>query len=126
MIERIGLIYGGRDWAAPLALELFMDAAQIIYRLTKVIHGGARGADLAGGWWAETRGIPCQVFNANWLRDGPRRAGPIRNQRMLIEGKPDFGFEFHGPAYPPLGGIGTADMRRRLDRAKIEVIEWKP
>ena len=85
-----------------------------------IIHGGARGADqLAGEWACRFQAwVPMFVFPANWEKYG-RAAGPIRNQQMLDEGKPDVVVAF-------AGGRGTADMVRRAKAAGIEVIEVAP
>jgi hypothetical protein len=66
-------------------------------------------------WWAKAVGLPCDVYQADWVGLG-RKAGPVRNQRMLDEGKPDLVVAF-------LGGKWTADMMRRAREAGIEVIE---
>lgn len=52
---------------------------------------------------------------ADWDGLG-RKAGPIRNQRMLDEGKPDLVVAFPGDK-------GTADMVRRARTASLEVLE---
>jgi len=80
-----------------------------------VISGMARGADSLGCGWAETNWCPVLEFPADWRRDG-RAAGPIRNQKMLDEGKPDVVVAFPG-------GRGTADMVQRSRRAGVEVLE---
>jgi hypothetical protein len=61
-------------------------------------------------WWAEGIGVRCDVYEADWISLG-RKAGPIRNQRMLEEGKPDLVMAFPG-------GRGTADMVRRGKEAE--------
>lgn len=129
------LVYGGRDYGevpfnvspADVAyhrrravreaslldatlMELYLDG-----KLSVVIHGGYRGADRHAGRWAVRNGVPSEVFKADWKKH-KRAAGPIRNQRMLVEGKPDLGVEFPG-------GDGTADMRARLDGAGVPVRE---
>lgn len=80
-----------------------------------VIEGGADGADrLAYCWVRERRS--CQGwerYEAEWDKHG-KGAGPLRNQRMLDEGKPDLVLAFPG-------GRGTADMVRRAKRAGVEV-----
>jgi len=53
---------------------------------------------------------------ANWAELG-RKAGPIRNQQMLDEGKPNLVVAFPG-------GRGTADIVRRARAAGIEVVEF--
>ena len=55
-------------------------------------------------------------YPAQWDVYG-RRAGPIRNQEMIDEGKPD-----GVVAFP--GGKGTADMVRRAEAAGLKV--WFP
>jgi hypothetical protein len=52
---------------------------------------------------------------AEWETLG-RKAGPIRNERMLTEGKPDLVVAFPG-------GRGTAHMTRLAREAGVEVVE---
>jgi len=79
-----------------------------------VIHGAATGADDEAMIWAQMMGLKHAPFAAEWQRLG-KAAGPIRNQRMIDEGKPDLVVAFPG-------GRGTADMIRRAEQAGIEVI----
>lgn len=84
-----------------------------------IIHGGATGADTAADEWAVVNWTGLTEFKVTpeeWKHLG-RAAGPIRNQRMIDEGKPDLVVAFPG-------GTGTADMVRRAKRAGIEVIEF--
>lgn len=88
-----------------------------------VIHGAATGADSEAMIWAQCertngRVIKHAPFAADWHAHG-RAAGPIRNQRMIDEGKPDLVVAFPG-------GKGTSDMTKRARDAGIEVIEIKP
>lgn len=78
-----------------------------------IIHGAAKGADSLAEEFAKASGIASRPFPANWKKHG-RRAGPIRNQQMLDEGKPDLVVAFPG-------GRGTADMIARAKAAGIEV-----
>jgi hypothetical protein len=80
-----------------------------------VIDGDARGADRMAGEWACRRGIENIKFRAEWEKLG-RKAGPIRNQSMLDEGRPDVVVAFPG-------GRGTADMMMRARSAGVEVIK---
>jgi hypothetical protein len=80
--------------------------------------GGARNVDTFAEEWAMSRGVPFERFDADWNRFG-NRAGPIRNQEMIDEFKPDVGLVFPG-------GPGTADMKRRLKRHKIHHIIYDP
>lgn len=110
------LVCGGRTFDDRERLLTAMNAAvhgcdtEIV-----VIHGGARGADSLAGVIAREVAVKVLVFPADWERNG-LRAGPIRNQQMLDEGKPDVVL-----AMP--GGPGPADMVRRAKAAGLPVIE---
>lgn len=80
---------------------------------TIVIHGGARGADRLAGSVARVLGYEVEVYPADWRNHG-RSAGPIRNNRMLRDGKPDLVIAF-------TGGTGTLDMVSRARRAGVPV-----
>lgn len=111
------LVCGGRkftDWGLLLSV---MDEINSRTPITRVIHGGAMGADKMSGEWASKRRISCIIHHANWPRDG-KAAGPIRNQAMLDLGKPDLVVAFPG-------GRGTADMVRRAKAAGVAVREVK-
>lgn len=79
-----------------------------------IIHGGARGADSAASDFADVSYCQQQCFPADWKKYGTR-AGYIRNQQMLDEGKPDFVVAFPG-------GPGTAMMVKIAEQAGIKVI----
>ncbi len=83
-----------------------------------VIHGAATGADHEAMLWAEMMGIKHKPVAAEWEKHG-KAAGPMRNQRMIDEGKPALVIAFPG-------GNGTADCVRRAEKAGIEVIRIKP
>lgn len=83
--------------------------------VTCVIHGGAPGVDSLADAWAKRQKIPVEVFPADWDAHG-RAAGPLRNQRMLDEGKPDIVVAFPG-------GRGTADMLRRARKSEAIIVE---
>jgi len=46
-----------------------------------VISGGARGVDALGEQWAESLGIPVEVYPAEWGKYG-KKAGTMRNVHM--------------------------------------------
>ena len=72
------IIAGGRDYVLTGA-----DHARLgdIDGVSEVVSGGAKGADLSGEQWANSRGIPIVRFNADWNNFG-RGAGPERNRQM--------------------------------------------
>jgi hypothetical protein len=66
---------------------------------------------------ARELGLSFRCYRAEWSVYG-LKAGPIRNQKMLDEGKPDLVMAFHND----LGNSrGTADMIRRAKRAGVRV-----
>lgn len=113
------LVCGGRDYRNHLHLSQVMSEASSEFGSkddpVTVIHGGARGADDLAGQWAELNDLAVEVYPANWKADG-KAAGPIRNSRMLTDGKPDLVIAFPG-------GRGTADMISKAKRAGILVRE---
>jgi hypothetical protein len=109
------LVCGGRDWRDTSTIYSALDGAREALRITEIIHGGAPGVDTLAGRWAKDREVPCTVYPANWLVDG-KAAGPIRNQRMLDEGKPTMVLAF-------AGGKGTDDMVKRAITAGVEVYQ---
>ena len=107
------LVCGGRNW---------QDYALLLQEVTTlhpdvVIEGEAHGADLMGRTAAYAIGAEVIAFPAQWNQYG-RAAGPIRNQLMLTEGKPDMVLAFHDSI---TSSIGTADMIRRAKLAGVPV-----
>lgn len=109
------LVCGGREFTDREALTQVLEHLRRTRGIFLLIAGGARGADTMAAEWAKTASIPCEVYMADWDGLGSK-AGPIRNQRMLDEGKPDLVVAFPG-------GRGTADMVRRARDAGVEVLE---
>ena len=107
------LVCGGRDFADKEFVFATLDRTFAKRPITVLIHGAARGADSLAGAWAEERGIEVEAYPANWDRDG-RAAGPIRNQRMLDEGRPEAIIAFPG-------GRGTAHMVKIAQQAGLPV-----
>ncbi len=81
----------------------------------EIISGMARGVDTLAVDWAINNWCKWHEFPADWEANGTA-AGPIRNQKMLDEGKPDLVIAFPG-------GSGTADMVRRAKAAGVKVVE---
>lgn len=115
------LVCGGRDYLDYKTLSKFLDT--LVSTVDNpdditIIQGGAKGADFLAkvyaycwGWG----GLHCKEYPANWSKH-KQAAGPIRNQQMLDEGKPDVVVAFKG-------GSGTADMVLRAKKAGVEVLE---
>lgn len=122
MSKRV-LVCGGRDFSDRAAVarvlrpykpeNIISDVSDCI-----LIVGGAPGADTLAEEWADVYGVRKRVFLADWNTHG-RAAGPIRNQRMIDEGKPDLVVAFPG-------GRGTDDMVKRAEKAGIPVMRVEP
>jgi predicted Rossmann-fold nucleotide-binding protein len=118
IIKRKVLVCGGRDFDERGALYAALDRLHAELAFAVVIAGGARGADTLAVDWATDRGIPTEVYMAECERLG-RKAGRIRNQRMLDEGKPNLVVAFPG-------GKGTAGMVAIARGADVDVILVDP
>lgn len=107
------LVCGSRDWTDYEAIR--REIMTLPASLNLVIHGNAVGADRAAGRAASLSGIEVASYPADWKKYG-RAAGPIRNQQMLDEGRPDLVLAFWKNK-----SRGTEDMIRRARKAGIEV-----
>lgn len=108
------LVCGDRHWTDEKAIVRVL---KHYHSDTVIIHGGAPGADTLAGQFGKRAGFEVIVFSAEWDKHG-KAAGPIRNRRMLEEGKPNRVIAFH----PDLRkSKGTADMLRQARAAGIDV-----
>lgn len=99
-------------------MELIRRALSTIGLYPIIIEGECEGADLLSRQVAEQLGFEVLPFPAQWARYG-RAAGPIRNQQMLDEGKPDLVLAFHDNLIGR--SKGTKDMVLRAVIAGISV-----
>lgn len=109
------LVCGGRDFDNYALVCAALLAVHKKHYITFLIHGGAPGADSLADRWAKENGLHVDVFRALWNKEG-KAAGPLRNQRMIDEGKPTAVVAFPG-------GRGTADMVARAKAAGLPVWE---
>jgi YspA, cpYpsA-related SLOG family len=112
------LVCGGRDFDNVGLMISALDRLHTEKSFTVVIHGNARGADRMADAWARCRGVPREPYElprGEWDELG-KKAGPLRNQRMLDEGKLDLVVAFPG-------GGGTKDMVRRAVKAGVSIHE---
>lgn len=118
MAERV-LICGGRDFNDQAFAFGVLDMLAEEWVINAVVQGDCpTGADKLARMWCITRNHHFDSFPADWQANG-RAAGPIRNQKMIDEGRPT-----KVVAFP--GGRGTADMVRRAKAANLHVIEVAP
>lgn len=109
------LVCGGQKYQNADRIFQVLDRAVQNLGMTVMIHGGAKGADSIADGWARLHGIEVIAFQAEWDRFG-KTAEPIRNAKMLSEGKPDCVIAFPG-------SWGTDDMIRKAHEAGVKVYE---
>jgi hypothetical protein len=110
------LVCGGRDYKNRTQVFAVLDRLMAKHGALTIIEGGAVGADtFAGEWTCMQRSCRLVTEHANWEKYG-KPAGPIRNQKMIDDHKPNLVIAFPG-------GRGTADMVFKARSAGIEVIE---
>lgn len=107
------LVCGGRDYQNSRYVYDILDAYHKQYLINVIIEGDARGVDRMAGYWAKKNKIDLLLFPAEWEKYG-KRAGYLRNKRMLDEGKPDLVIAFPG-------GKGTAMMIKLATEAGVKV-----
>src|ERR1700712_5336517 len=105
------LVCGGRNFADRESLFHELHTLAETHGWLTIIEGGAKGADALARDWATGCYHGLVTVRAEWHRLG-NRAGPIRNPRMLVSGKPDIVLAFPG-------GRGTADMVRQAHEVGV-------
>ncbi len=113
--QRKILVCGGREYCDWRNVDRTLKFFTSNLDNPVIIQGGAKGADFLAKAWAIYNEIDWQEYPANWTKHG-KAAGPIRNQQMLDEGKPDLVIAFPGDT-------GTADMVKRAKEAGVRVVE---
>jgi hypothetical protein len=113
------LVCGGRNYSDYTCMSVFLQ--NYLSKEDILIHGKSRGADslseiVRTDLYGKDESKVIR-FPADWERYR-KRAGFIRNQQMLDEGKPDLVLAFPG-------GSGTLDMVTRARKAGVIVIECK-
>lgn len=116
------LVCGGRNYADLERMTVFMREGAKRLGVTGpddllVIHGKARGADTLAGIVARASGVAVHEFPADWTKHG-KRAGYVRNQQMLDEGKPDL-------VVAAPGGRGTDMMVEIAQKAGVAVLDFR-
>ena len=124
MTERVAIVYGSRKGRiGQYYAATWLSALLEHHGITTVRHGDCVGIDQDAGRIAARAGLSVDPMPADWRpmrRNGllDRSAGPKRNQAMVDKDPaPVLGVEFPG-------GTGTADMRRRLERAGVTIERW--
>ena len=111
------LVCGGRNFTDQALLNKTLDDAHLAGPITTLIHGTARGADSLADEWAASHGVVVAPYAPDWGRFGSA-AGPMRNRRMLEQGRPQLVIAFPG-------NRGTRDMIKQAQQAGVPVLEIK-
>lgn len=112
------LVCGDRHWKR---MDIIERELKKFPHGTIVIEGEAKGADTLGRFVAEKLGFEVIPFPAKWHIYG-RGAGPIRNQVMIDDGRPELVLAFHENISE---SVGTKDMvnRARSNGIKVEIFK---
>lgn len=132
---------GSRVWPGTweeIGFHLLPDSDELVTVLhgacsTFNVHDGVRvqvSVDMLVDFAARSIGHVVEQWPADWDRYGAA-AGPIRNAKMIAEGRPDCGLAFGLPwkkdprrtmgKNPGWKMTGTGDMMARMFRAKLPV-----
>lgn len=101
------VVTGGRNYKDIECVRIWLAR---LPPLSKVVHGGAQGADSLAHEVAQSLGFEVEVYEASWDVWG-KDAGKIRNQVMLEGSVPCTLLVFPG-------GHGTLDMVNRAAKRK--------
>jgi len=104
------LVCGDRNWTDE---ETIRKELSRLPKGSAIIHGASRGADGIAGRVAIELRFGVMAFPADWQKFG-KAAGPIRNRRMLIEGRPELVLAFHNDISRSKGTKDTVEQARAL------------
>ena len=109
------VVCGGRNYVNEEflfdQLDRHLDEAEDLL----LIEGGAKGADSMAREWAKLRGVKHETVKAEWKKHG-KKAGYLRNKRMIIGMKADLVIAF-------FGGKGTAHSVAIAQENSIPVLQ---
>jgi len=83
------------------------------HTITELVQGEASGVDTQAKAWATAKGIPVRGYPADWSQG--RRAGPMRNRKMLEENLDAVVLVFPG-------GAGTKNCEQLAYSLSMKVI----
>ncbi len=107
------LVCGGREYSDQARVNRILNTLLEQFPDLEIIQGGATGADELAKLWCLAKNVPMEEYPADWKKYG-KRAGYIRNVKMLEEGQPDLVIAFPG-------GPGTGMMVNLADKANVSV-----
>jgi hypothetical protein len=93
------LVCGGRNYQDWHAVADTLRRLHERLPICLIIHGCDPGAATLATRWALSAGVPTSGFDADFQSHGPA-AERLRNERMLVESKPDLVVAFPGGREP--------------------------
>lgn len=131
--NRLVIVTGGRTYAYPDVVRSRLNAIYVKHGGFTLFHGACldketgelTGADAyADEWGNSVPDVTVERFPADWDR-WRRRAGPIRNRRMVKTGIQRFPREvIHGLAFPEPSSRGTVNCVMIMREFGIEPDVW--
>ena len=109
------LVTGGRNFEDAARANRVLNEIHVATPITKLIEGGARGADTLARNWAQANEIPVVTHQAEWDRY-QAHAGRIRNIRMLAAHLHEIDLVVVFP-----GGRGTTHMALSASHAGLKL-----
>lgn len=109
------LVTGSRNWCDHNLIRSALEEWKA-KGATVLIHGDARGADAIAAQIAADLGLQILSYPAQWAKYG-KKAGTLRNEQMLREGRPGVVI-----AFPLPDSIGTWHMVSIAKRAGIKTV----
>lgn len=83
-----------------------------------IINGGCTGVDMLATNACNKLKVPVKIYMAEWRRCG-KKAGPIRNTRMIVEELPDLIIAIHPDIQ---NSKGTKNMINQAIQSNIQVL----
>lgn len=114
------LVTGSRYNLQPKVLYSILSSVVGENKDITIITGGATGVDTQVNRYALEKGYKTEVYMADWRGKG-KAAGPLRNKRMLEEGKPTFTLAFH---FDFAESKGTTDMINQSLKGGVPVYTY--
>lgn len=111
------LVTGSRNWVDERLIRSALEEWKAKGADT-LIHGDARGADSIAAQIARELDLNVISYPAQWAKYG-KKAGTLRNEQMLREGKPHVVI-----AFPLPDSIGTWHMVKIARRAGVKTVVY--
>ena len=114
------LITGSRDWNdEKTIIEAIIELHEKYSEKKVLVHGGCKGADTIGATTASSLGWTVIAELPDWSLG--KKAGPLRNQKMIDKYKPKIALIFNKN-----NSRGTMDCKNRLLKmdSECEIIEY--